>query len=1181
MSDQGISLNLNEFINESRPADFSSILGSYDDSPFESLYSPLDTPPSQERPVENEPFYKLENRNVAPEQSDDAPEWSPLTAQSNASPNVRTSVNIGQTPNSDKKNTHAAHTLTEPGDQPAQGRITKDSNATLSNPVQDTPVASQSLPTAQPKPVSKDDATPEIKSEPNHSSKRPLVSQTLTSQFNSGNAASVSNPLAQYINYGPSSTANTHTGSQVLLPQLQSSQNAHAAGDITQATNFNGTQIFNRQLELSDKDNGAQNINGEPAPVERREATATENVAGPAQLLASNSSQARQVPYGQINTQAAGPIANYLNEALAPGLASGLHATKNIYRAQNPALNPASSSLWTTSYPRPGIELNLNLDASAAPPDPLSNAQSQSSVRPDNDIQDLLELGKPFDLIQETRKTGRRRENVKAAQGKGLTQDRASAKTKPSSASQGTPAPRRRPRARKVTKEKSAFVSTQRPPLPPSNKNTPRRRRVARSNAVLSAQVKTPLRPYQVQQPSSSAASYNGSRGLNFINNVAPPTAYQTPPSHQLHLGGVNNNPNLSVRGASSNLESQQARAQLATLPPSYRQNAFHAGGILGALQNEPPLPSLPHQAAPLPLHPHPSPLSFHPPQAPPQSLQPPQAPPLSLQAPQVLPRNGVAFNGSQYLSQQQMLPQTYLGSSLTIPQDAAALTSSLQAAALGRIGNPSISSFNASMVQGPIPQNSAPSPNMKLPQSRGNFGSGPIQQKPGNTSDYLLQLAGGNNGWQPGLNPSSHISQVVDVNAVDPTSMMGIQDNPGSFLVPDLAFEKESRPPILINVDDNSVVNFGRPATIPPVIDDPTNGNHPGMQGRSVITEQGIQQPHEPLQHCPHNNGTRQMSLTPQHLQVIPSGPAVNGHVDGGAAHVAAVAREHRRRTRQKRSRQQRDYRRGAQIGGAQAQADQIEAAMMPPPPKRQRVAFNQMNGYVNTQFTEEDLITPQRLHAPIASPNPTLSMAPTDGFGQQQLAASRPRSSQSRRSRYQSQSPAQFPSPATTEMPRHMVDIDSLLQAAAARNNRLWGNTKKRSAERQNPADERAGKRLRTESGYQNQPATDPNSSGTATGASSQAVAGPSAPSSSAPPSSSSSPPSPSSAPPSRFCHLCTRAAKPHLILICGNILAGSCRKVGCFKCLRELPSDWEALAAPTPWTCTHCRKVSFTLF
>ena len=61
-----------------------------------------------------------------------------------------------------------------------------------------------------------------------------------------------------------------------------------------------------------------------------------------------------------------------------------------------------------------------------------------------------------------------------------------------------------------------------------------------------------------------------------------------------------------------------------------------------------------------------------------------------------------------------------------------------------------------------------------------------------------------------------------------------------------------------------------------------------------------------------------------------------------------------------------------------------------------------------------------------------------------------------------------------------------------------------------------------------------------------------------------------------PSTFCHLCTRGAKNEPFIICSNIVKGTCRKVTCFKCLRELPQDWGSLTTNSCWTCMHCRKV-----
>lgn len=60
-----------------------------------------------------------------------------------------------------------------------------------------------------------------------------------------------------------------------------------------------------------------------------------------------------------------------------------------------------------------------------------------------------------------------------------------------------------------------------------------------------------------------------------------------------------------------------------------------------------------------------------------------------------------------------------------------------------------------------------------------------------------------------------------------------------------------------------------------------------------------------------------------------------------------------------------------------------------------------------------------------------------------------------------------------------------------------------------------------------------------------------------------------------PSRFCHLCTRITKQELALICGNVEKGTCRKVICWRCVKDFCWDWDALKANTNWICTHCRS------
>lgn len=65
-----------------------------------------------------------------------------------------------------------------------------------------------------------------------------------------------------------------------------------------------------------------------------------------------------------------------------------------------------------------------------------------------------------------------------------------------------------------------------------------------------------------------------------------------------------------------------------------------------------------------------------------------------------------------------------------------------------------------------------------------------------------------------------------------------------------------------------------------------------------------------------------------------------------------------------------------------------------------------------------------------------------------------------------------------------------------------------------------------------------------------------------------------------PSRFCHICTRSAKQEDVLVCANLQRGTCRKVVCNRCIRDLKWDWGIMADSKDWLCTHCRKVSFAL-
>lgn len=67
----------------------------------------------------------------------------------------------------------------------------------------------------------------------------------------------------------------------------------------------------------------------------------------------------------------------------------------------------------------------------------------------------------------------------------------------------------------------------------------------------------------------------------------------------------------------------------------------------------------------------------------------------------------------------------------------------------------------------------------------------------------------------------------------------------------------------------------------------------------------------------------------------------------------------------------------------------------------------------------------------------------------------------------------------------------------------------------------------------------------------------------------------PSPSCTP-SRFCHICTRSAKPNDMLICSNVKRGTCRKIICFRCVRDVRWDWGAMKDDESWICTHCRNV-----
>lgn len=66
------------------------------------------------------------------------------------------------------------------------------------------------------------------------------------------------------------------------------------------------------------------------------------------------------------------------------------------------------------------------------------------------------------------------------------------------------------------------------------------------------------------------------------------------------------------------------------------------------------------------------------------------------------------------------------------------------------------------------------------------------------------------------------------------------------------------------------------------------------------------------------------------------------------------------------------------------------------------------------------------------------------------------------------------------------------------------------------------------------------------------------------------------PPSSTPSRFCHICTRSAKPNNMLVCSNVTKGTCRKIICFRCVRDVRWDWGALKEDESWICTHCRNV-----
>lgn len=61
-----------------------------------------------------------------------------------------------------------------------------------------------------------------------------------------------------------------------------------------------------------------------------------------------------------------------------------------------------------------------------------------------------------------------------------------------------------------------------------------------------------------------------------------------------------------------------------------------------------------------------------------------------------------------------------------------------------------------------------------------------------------------------------------------------------------------------------------------------------------------------------------------------------------------------------------------------------------------------------------------------------------------------------------------------------------------------------------------------------------------------------------------------------PSRFCHICTRSAKLGDVMVCGNVLKGTCRKVICLRCVRNVTWDWGSAKDDKDWICTHCRKV-----
>ena len=132
-----------------------------------------------------------------------------------------------------------------------------------------------------------------------------------------------------------------------------------------------------------------------------------------------------------------------------------------------------------------------------------------------------------------------------------------------------------------------------------------------------------------------------------------------------------------------------------------------------------------------------------------------------------------------------------------------------------------------------------------------------------------------------------------------------------------------------------------------------------------------------------------------------------------------------------------------------------------------------------------------------------------------------------------------------------RNHVDIENVLMEVASRNSMLWEETKKRKIAEVGAAKKPSAKRARAGGNQRS-------------GSGGRSTRG-----------STSSTRSCYLAPPSTFCHLCTRSIKNEQLIICGNVMEGTCRKVACFKCLRELPQDWGSLATNSAWTCPHCRK------